>query len=446
MIENRKIKYYNEKHIDSLPQLLRLPEEERFAMKVVSNVLPFRVNNYIVEELIDWDNVPDDPIFRLTFMHRDMLDQESFDRLADAMRKDAPKEQVTAIANEIRYSLNPHPAGQMTANVPTLDEEPVQGLQHKYKETALLFPTGGQTCHAYCTFCFRWPQFVGMSDLKFATDESLRFQEYIKKHHEITDVLFTGGDPMVMSIKKLEQYILPLLTPEFDHVKNIRIGTKSIGYWPHRYVTDKDADDVIRLFEKVVDSGKHLAIMAHYNHWKELDTDVAREAIKRIRLTGANIRSQSPLVAHVNDNPAVWAKMWRAQVGLGIVPYYMFIARETGAHRYFNIPLIKAYRVFRQAYKSVSGLARTVKGPSMSAMPGKVNVDGIAEINGEKVFQLSFLQGRNPDWVRRPFFAQYDENANWLTQLEPALGEEKFFFEDELNTMLSEQKPNIEVA
>ena len=84
---------------------------------------------------------------------------------------------------------------------------PVRGIQHKYKETVLVFPTGGQTCHAYCTFCFRWAQFIGDNDLKFATDESKRFQEYIKQHKEITDVLFTGGDPMVMSYQKLKAYL-----------------------------------------------------------------------------------------------------------------------------------------------------------------------------------------------------------------------------------------------
>ncbi len=130
----------------------------------------------------------------------------------------------------------------MTANVPFLDEEPVEGIQHKYKETVLVFPTGGQTCHAYCTFCFRWAQFIGDNDLKFATDESKKFQEYIIKHKEITDVLFTGGDPMVMSYKKLKAYLEPFLEPQFDHIKNIRIGTKSLSYWPYRFVTDKDSD------------------------------------------------------------------------------------------------------------------------------------------------------------------------------------------------------------
>ena len=68
----------------------------------------------------------------------------------------------------------------------------------------------------------------------------------------------------------------------------------------------------------------------------------------------------------------------------------------------------------------------------MSADPGKVAVLGPTQVAGEKVLALNFLQGRNPDWVMRPFFARYDESATWLDELRPAFGEEKFFFEDEL--------------
>ncbi len=71
----------------------------------------------------------------------------------------------------------------------------------------------------------------------------------------------------------------------------------------------------------------------------------------------------------------------------------------------------------------------------MSCDPGKVVVNGITEINGEKVIALQAIQGRNPNWVGRPFFARYDDTAIWLDDLKPALGEEKFFFEDELEEM-----------
>lgn len=435
MISLKSLKFYNLRNVDSIPQFEGLSSEKKFELKVVANVLPFRTNNYVVEELINWANIPNDPIYQLTFMQKDMLLPRHFNKMADVLKTNPDPELIKRTANQIRYELNPHPAGQMTANIPFMDDELVQGVQHKYKETCLVFPSAGQTCHAYCTFCFRWAQFVGMNDLKFATDESNRFQQYLKEHKEVTDVLFTGGDPMVMSLQKLKLYIEPLLQPEFKHIKNIRIGTKSVAYWPYKFVTDRDADGILKLFERIINSGKHIAIMGHYNHWIELSTDIAKEAVKRIRNTGAEIRSQSPLIKNVNDDPEIWARMWRTQVNMGIIPYYFFVERNTGSKHYFAVPLAKAFEIYRNAYKQVSGLNRTVRGPSMSAAPGKVAIEGIAVINGEKVFVLNFLQGRNSDWVKKPFFAKYDTKAEWLTELKPAFGEDKFFYEDELEEM-----------
>lgn len=440
MIKEKKMRFYGLRDIYKIPELHNLTDEQKFQINVVAHVLPFRTNNYVVEELIDWDNIPNDPIFQLTFPQKDMLDNNSFDEMADVIKKGEPVDKIESVANKIRMKLNPHPAGQMTANVPFFKDEPVAGVQHKYRETALIFPSSGQTCHAYCTFCFRWAQFVGLNDLKFATDESKRFQDYIKLHTEITDVLLTGGDPMVMSLPKLEAYILPFLQPEFEHIRNIRIGTKSVAYWPYKFITGKEADGVLKLFEKVIASGKHLAIMGHFNHWMELQTEAAKEAVKRIRNTGAEIRSQSPVIKHINDNSNVWEIMWTEQVKQGIIPYYMFVERNTGAKDYFEISLAEAFEIFRNAYNKISGLHRTVRGPSMSATPGKVAIEGIAEINGEKVFVLNFLQGRNPDWVKRPFFAKYDENATWLTQLKPASGSSKFFYQNELGQILDMKK------
>ena len=316
-----------------------------------------------------------------------------------------------------------------------MNGQKLHGIQHKYRETVLFFPSQGQTCHSYCTFCFRWAQFVGDKELRFSSNEASRLHAYLEADHHISDLLITGGDPMVMKTTHLEDYILPLLEPRFKHISNLRIGTKALSFWPQRFVSDADADELLRLMEKVVKSGKQLAIMAHFNHWREMNTPIAREAIRRIRKTGAIIRSQSPLIAHINDDADVWAKMWRMQVQLGIIPYYMFIERDTGAKRYFELPLVKTWEIYRDAMQQVSGLARTARGPSMSAGPGKVEIQGITEINGEKVFVLRFIQGRNPDWVQRPFFAAYDEKATWLNQLKPAFGEERFFFQDEYDAM-----------
>lgn len=245
----------------------------------------------------------------------------------------------------------------------------------------------------------------------------------------------TGGDPMVMKTSNLKPYLEGLLTPELEHVQTVRIGTKSLTFWPYRFVTDSDAADLLVLLENLVKAGKHVAIMAHYNHWRELDTPIAQEAVRLIRNTGAEIRSQGPLLANINDDADIWSRLWRDQVKLGIIPYYMFVERDTGARHYFEVALAKAWQIYRGAMQQISGLGRTARGPSMSAGPGKIEVQGITEVRGEKAFALRFIQGRNKDWVQRPFFARYDETATWLDQLVPAFGEQQFFFEEEYRAM-----------
>ncbi|MCR9076850.1 MAG: 4Fe-4S cluster-binding domain-containing protein, partial [bacterium] len=251
-------------NVTKVPQWEMLDPELREAVETVARVLPFRTNAYLMDELIDWDSVPNDPIFQLTFPQREMLEDDQYARVRDAIERGAAKDEMSEIVNEIRMELNPHPAGQMTHNVPHINGEPIPGMQHKYRETALFFPSQGQTCHAYCTFCFRWAQFVGMDGLKFANKEADQLGQYVANHREITDVLFTGGDPMVMKTKVFERYVEQLL--EIDHVRTIRIGSKSLAYWPQRYVTDGDADDMLRLFERIVDAGKQVAFMAHCSH------------------------------------------------------------------------------------------------------------------------------------------------------------------------------------
>ncbi|MDX9700975.1 MAG: lysine 2,3-aminomutase [Rhodocyclaceae bacterium] len=430
--ENQPFKVYTQRDLDRIAALQQLSPEQRFEMKVVSSVLPFRVNQYVIDELIDWRRVPDDPMFQLTFPQRGMLAPEHYERIATLMREGADKAVLDEAVGAVRQALNPHPADQMEMNMPR-DEQGnrIEGLQHKYRETVLFFPSQGQTCHSYCTFCFRWAQFVGDKDLRIASNEAEALHQYLRQHGEVTDLLFTGGDPMVMKTKHLKAYLEPLLRPEFDHVQTIRIGTKALSFWPHRFLGAEDADELIALLESLVEAGKQVAVMAHYNHWKELDTETAQAAIRRVRATGAVIRAQGPLLAHINDDPAVWARMWKDQVRLGIVPYYMFAERDTGARHYFEVPLVRAWAIYREAMQRVSGLARTARGPSMSASPGKVEIQGVTEIAGEKVIALRFIQGRNPDWVQRPFFARYDEQATWLDHLRPAFGEEKWFWEDE---------------
>ncbi|WP_225729321.1 MULTISPECIES: KamA family radical SAM protein [unclassified Nocardia] len=422
----RTFRAYTTKHLDELTARAGLSPADRLAVRAVATVLPFRTNSYVVDELIDWSAAPDDPIYRLVFPQADMLPAEDVAVIADLLSGAAPRSQIEAAAHAVRMKLNPHPAGQRQLNVPRQGTEALPGMQHKYRETVLFFPSQGQTCHAYCTYCFRWAQFVGEPELKITGGMIDRLVSYVTSHPEITSVLITGGDAMIMNESVLRRYVDPLL--RIEQLESIRIGTKSLAYWPQKFIGDPDADDMLRLFERVRAAGKNLAFMAHFTHPRELEPPSVAEAMRRITDTGATIRTQSPLIRSINDDPLIWETMWRSQIRLGAVPYYLFVERDTGPRDYFAVPLTRAYEIFRDAYKNVSGLARTVRGPSMSATPGKVCVDGLVEVNGEQVFQLHFIQARDPELVNRPFFAKYDPAAVWLDQLTPAFAD-RFPFE-----------------
>ena len=130
------------------------------------------------------------------------------------------------------------------------DGTKLYGMQHKYKETCLFFPSQSQTCHAYCSFCFRWPQFVGMDEMKFAMQEGEQLVQYVREHPEISDVLFTGGDPMIMKAKMFSKYIDTLIDAKLPNLKTIRIGTKALSYWPYKFLTDSDSQEMLDVFRK----------------------------------------------------------------------------------------------------------------------------------------------------------------------------------------------------
>ncbi len=202
-----KYKAYTLHNFCDIPQIGILSEEQLFDIEVVGRVLPFRTNNFVIDHLINWDDVPEDPMFVLTFPQRGMLLPTHYEEIATLLQQGVEHTTIQEAADRIRIELNPHPAGQIHHNTPFLGGEPLHGMQHKYTQTILFFPSEGQTCHAYCTFYFRWPQFSSISELKFASRQIEGLIAYLRQHPEINDVLFTGGDPFIMSVKNLAGYL-----------------------------------------------------------------------------------------------------------------------------------------------------------------------------------------------------------------------------------------------
>ncbi|MFD0345581.1 hypothetical protein ACFQ0M_04790 [Kitasatospora aburaviensis] len=138
------MKVYSHERLERLAAERGMPAEYLHELRVVSSVLPFKVNQYVVDELVDWSAVPDDPIFRLTFPHRDMLPPDMFETLSALHLAAASPGVIRKAARAAHALLNPNPGAQVDANVPVHEGSPLAGVQHKYAETVLVFPRRGR--------------------------------------------------------------------------------------------------------------------------------------------------------------------------------------------------------------------------------------------------------------------------------------------------------------
>ncbi len=116
----------------------------RLAVRAVATVLPFRTNTYVTEQLIDWDNAPDDPIYRLVFPQPDMLPADDVDRLSAALASGNGDAEVRRRAHEVRMRLNPHPAGQLALNMPALTRSRCPGCSTSTRRRCCSSPARGR--------------------------------------------------------------------------------------------------------------------------------------------------------------------------------------------------------------------------------------------------------------------------------------------------------------
>ncbi|MDI9311419.1 MAG: lysine 2,3-aminomutase [Limnohabitans sp.] len=382
---------YNHNSFKNTYYYEQLPEKEKQTFDILTRVFHFKANNYVLENLIDWKKVPNDPIYKLLFPQKEMLPAHDYALLQELVIRDINKEQLETFIKRVQQKMQPTII-HCKSSIPHLNNVPIKGMYSNFGTIVSLFPDPMvKTCHSYCSYCFRWNMFGNTETQHSASyHDPMTPIPWLLEHPEISDVLFTGADPLVLPTSVLKKYIDPIL--EIDSVKVIRISSKSLAWWPYRFTTDKDAQALLQLFVYIQSRGKHLNFCAHFTHPKELENEVVKTAIKNIRATGTVIRCQGPLVKNINDQPEIWSTLWNQQIALGLIPYYMFIEADHHPESCFRIPLAKALSIFQEAQKTTTGLARTVRGPVFMNDLNRVLLDGITEINEEKYFVLKSLQ------------------------------------------------------
>jgi L-lysine 2,3-aminomutase len=123
----------------------------------------------------------------------------------------------------------------------------------------------------------------------------------------------------------------------------------------------------------------------------------------------------------INDAPETWSELWQKQVALGMIPYYMFVERQTGPFDYYSLPLAEVYHIYQEAIRSSASFAKTVTAPVMSASKGKVQIMGTINnpSDNEKYFILQYVRHRDHTKTFKPFLMRYDTTSTWVDQLEP---------------------------
>lgn len=355
------------KYVRTLEQVPQLCDEDRERLKPVSEEYVFRANDYYLG-LIDWDD-PDDPIRQLIIPREE--------ELSDWGKLDASNEEAVTVT---------------------------RGVQHKYFDTVLLLCN--EVCGAYCRYCFRKRLFMDENDE--VTNDISEGLEYIAEHPEVSNVLLTGGDPLLMSTRRLTEIFEKL--SKIPHVKIIRLGSKMPAFDPYRILND---DALHEAFQKYSSPERRIYLMAHFDHPREL-TDVAVAALDRCINNRVICVNQCPLIRGINDDPDVLAEMYQKLSIIGCTPYYLFQGRPTAGNEPYEVPIVEGWHIFQEALSRGSGLARRAR-YAMSHETGKVEILAI----DEQYVYLRYHQAKNPKNLGKFFIRQRNDEAYWLDQLEP---------------------------
>lgn len=360
--------------VSELDNLVGLAPKAREKMETVTDLFPFRSNEYYLS-LIDWKD-GHDPLRRIVVPdHQELKSGGSKD---PSCEKD--------------YTKQP-------------------GLQHKYDQTGLLLLT--DLCGGICRFCFRKRLFMSC-ERETVKDVSENI-EYIREHKEITNVLLTGGDPLMLETRQLEPVLRELR--EIPHVNIIRIGSKMLAYNPYRILNDPN---LLYTLSRYSTPEKRIYLMAHFNHPREL-TEVSVQAAEALRKAGVMVVSQTPILNGINDTPEIMTTLFRKLSFAGISPYYVFQCRPTTGNHNFQIPVEQSYEIIQKSWQACSGLAKRARF-IMSHATGKIEVVGTT---AEHVFMRYHQAAEKADigkfmvFKSNPVARWFDDYHHALTDFEP---------------------------
>lgn len=324
--------------VDRLGEVLKLSEDDAGQIREISDRYPICVPPYYLS-LIDPDD-PQDPIRRICI--------PGSQELSGTGVEDTSGEG---------------------------DNTVIRGMQHKYRQTALILTTN--QCSMYCRFCFR-KRMVGYSEHETA-EHVQKMAEYVSAHTEINNVLLSGGDALINDNSVIAMYLETFSQiPSLDF---IRIGTRTPVVLPMRIYEDEELLGILKKYNQK----KQILIVTHFNHPREI-TPEAKKAVKALMECGCVVRNQTVLLKGVSDDPKTLAFLLNRLVTIGVIPYYVFQCRPArGALDEFQIPLLKGSAIVEEAKSMMNGQAKSIH-YCMSHVTGKIEILGVTE-SGKMLFK-----------------------------------------------------------
>lgn len=346
-----------------IAEWLGLEGEEAARLQKIAEVYPVLTNSYYMS-LIDRDD-PEDPIRKMSI--------PSGWEMEDGGAEDTSGEASNTV---------------------------LPGMQHKYRETALILST--DRCAMYCRHCFR-KRLVGLASAEVMGNIADQ-AAYVQAHKEISNVLISGGDAFLNSNERLEQYLQAFTA--IDHLNFIRFGTRTPVVLPQRISEDGELQRLLTKYGR----RKQIYVVTQFNHPREVTAE-ATEAIQALVACGVAVRNQTVLLAGVNDDPDTLAELLRRLTAINVQPYYIFQCRPVrGVHNHFQKPLLEGCRIVDAAKGRQNGQGKTVR-YAMSHPSGKIEILGEIE-PGRMLFK--YHQAKYQKDASRIFCRKLSAEQCWL--------------------------------
>lgn len=250
--------------------------------------------------------------------------------------------------------------GEQTDPIGDAAHSPVKGIVHRYPDRVLLMPT--QVCAVYCRFCFRrehvGPAHGGLNDAEL--DAAL---DYIRRNPNVWEVILTGGDPLILSARRLGSILAVL--DEIPHVAAIRIHSRIPVAAPERI------DDA--LLSVLAGVHKPINLAVHCNHAAEL-TASSVAALRRLRKSGVMLFGQTVLLKGVNDSVEALEDVFRGMVAAGVKPYYLHQLDRAPGTAHFEVPLARGREIVKALRGQLSGMAQPTYVLDIPGGAGKVPI------------------------------------------------------------------------